>query len=622
MRRICSFIAFAALGLLVVGCGGSGSSTPTTTTRVLAGFVYAKGNGLGSGPEVVVTTSANPPTGYFAPTSGTVTLSVANGSLTRAPDSEPFDMSVSNAIVVTATAPPSSNVSVSGSGITLNSIAKSLTSFNVNLGPISETGTVEPFSSTDAPSYTPGAPVSLQFTIDGNPPANPKELFVAGAPAGSGGDRTLATVALDSNGVINPSATFGVTSTTNGVLVSGTSPSFTLSAGTAANSSVEGDTTVAVQITGTNIAGNFLANFSYGTVGTITVTPGASSLLWNTAGAAATTTIDVTVKNTFNAAMFGKTVTLTDPGKVTANVWNTQAGATAFTAPSGPTDTTGKYSTVLTAPVSAAPGGGLTLTPKGDNTITGTVDASNSTATVKVIRPLSSVVLGGPTRIDVGMTTPGSGAGSYGPTSAVDVDGDNPPLSDYSSLSLTYTVTNIAGGAPFGNTGDSAVTTTSVSAIMAGAGNENRVVAGNVAGQFNIQVTGGVANPSNIVTTQVYGDPSKIFLTPDTNTVNNIVGALGNYSGSPGSTLDASFVLKDTANHTIPSGELNYTSGFILQAGTGGNVTSGGANVSAFTLTFGPNDGLLDIDVISGTWASGGGNRPFNLSKTIGHDSN
>ncbi|HWA83666.1 MAG TPA: hypothetical protein VG820_09545, partial [Fimbriimonadaceae bacterium] len=239
-----------------------------------------------------------------------------------------------------------------------------------------------------------------------------------------------------------------------------------------------------------------------------------------------------------------------------------------------------------------------------------------------VIRPLSSVVLAGPSRIDVGMTTPGSGAGAYGPTSAVDVDGDNPPLSDYSSLSLTYTVTNIAGGAPFGNTGDASTTTTSVSAIMAGAGNENRVVAGNVAGQFNIQVTGGVANPSNVVTTQVFGDPSKIFLTPNTNTVNSIVGALGNYSGSPGSTVDASFVLEDTANHTIPSGELNYTSGFILQAGTGGNVTSGGANVSAFTLTFGPNDGLLDIDVISGTWASGGGSRPFNLSKTIGHDSN
>lgn len=622
MKRFCSFIAILVVGGLLAGCGGGGSSSPTTTTRVLAGFVYAKGNGLGSGPEVVITTSANPPSGYFAPTSGTVTLSVANGSLTRAPDSEPFDMSVSNAIVVTAKAPPSSAVAVSGSGITLNSNPKSLTAFNVNLGPISDSGTVEPFSSTDAPSYTPGTPVALQYTIDGNPPANPKELFVAGAAAGSGGDRTLSAIALDSNGVINPAATFTVSSATNGVLISGSSPSFTLSAGTAANSSVEGDTTMTVQITGQNITGSFLANFTYGTVGTITVTPGGTSLLWNTVGVAATTSIDVAVTNTNNVAMFGKTVTLTDPGKVAANVWITQAGATAFTAASGATGTTGHFATTLTAPVSAVAGGGLNLTPKGTNVITATVGASNGTANIKVIRPLNTVVLAGPARVDVGTTTPGSGAASYAPTSGVDVDGASAPLSDYSSLTLTYTVTNTAGGASFGNTGDTSLTTTSVAAIMAGAGNENRVVAGNVAGQFTIQITGGVAIASNIVTTQVFGDPSKIFLSPDTNTVNVIVGALGNYSGSTGSTLNASFVLKDSANHTIPAGEMNYTSGFILQAGTGGNVSSGGANVNTFTLTFGPNDGLLDIDVVSGTWASGGGNRPFNISKTIGHDSN
>lgn len=531
-------------------------------------------------------------------------------------------MSVSNAIVVTAKAPVNSSVGVSGTSITLNSAAKVLTSFNINLGPFTQTGTVEPFSSPDAPSYTPGTPVAIQYTVDGAPPASPKELFVAGATPGNGGNRTLAAVALDANGIINPSATFTASSTTNGVLIAGTGPSFTLSAGTAASSSVEGDTTVGVQIAGQNISGTFLANFTYGAVGTVTVTPGGSTLMWNTAGVAATTSIDVLVVNTNSAPMFGKTVTLTDPAKVAANVWVTQAGATAFAAASGPTGTTGHFATTLAAPVSAVAGGGLNLTPKGTNTITATVGATPGTATVKVIRPLSSVTIAGPSRIDVGTTTPSTGAGSYGLTAGVDVDGASVPTSDYAALTLTYTVVNTAGGAAFGNTGDGSLTTTSAAAILAGPGNENRVVAGNVAGQFTIQVTAGVASPSNIVTAQVFGLPAKIFLAPDTNTVNAIPGALGNYSGANSSTLPANFVLKDTANHTVPSGELTYTSSFILQPSTGGSVTAGGANVSTFTLTFGPSDGLLALNVISGTWASGGGNRAFSVSKTIGQDSN
>lgn len=617
--RIFNLVLITATGsVLLTGCGGSGSSN--VTTRVLAGFVYAKGNSLGSGPEVVVTSSANPPTGYFAPTSGTVTLSIADGTLTRSPDSESFNMASSNAIVVTAKAVENSTVGVSGSNILLSGTGKTLTSYNVNLGPVSQTGTVEVIPSPTAPSYTPGAPVTLKYSIDGNVPTTPKELFVAGAPAGGGGDRTLSMIGLDSNGVINPSADFTVASTTNGVTVTGTGPSVTLSAGTAANSSVEGDTTISMNIVGVNVTGSFLANFSYGTVGSITVTPSANSLLWKTAGAASTVTVATLVKNTFNAPMFGQTVALTDPTKVTANTWNTQAGATAFTAASGATDTTGTFSTTLTAPVSAAAGGGLTLTPKGDNTITATVGASSGTATVKVIRPLNTVTIAGPSRVDVGTTTPSTGSGAFTVTTGVDVDGANAPIADYGTLNLVFTVTNTAGGASFGNAGDTSSKTTSASAILAGAGNENRVVAGNVAGQFTIQVTGGVTTPSNTVTTQVFGVPTKVLLSPNTNTTNTIAGALGNYSATPSTVISSTFTLLDSAGHTIPALELSYQSFFILQAVTGGNVTSGGNNVASFDLTFGTTDGLLDIDVFNGTWASASGNQSFNISRTIGHD--
>jgi hypothetical protein len=587
--------------------------------------VYAKGNSLGSGPEIVITASANPPQGYFAPTDGTVTLSVANGVLTRAPDSEPFDMSTSNAIVVTATAAPNSSVGVSGSGLELNGVSKSMTGYSVNLGPQGLTGTVETIESPDAPSYTPGTPVALQYTINGNAPTDPSEDFIAGAPAGSGGNRTLSLIALDSNGVVNPAATFTVSSQTAGVVVSGSGASRTLATGTAASSAPEGNSTITVALDGQNVTGSFLATFSYGTVGTITVTPGAQQLLWNTAGAAATTTIDVNVKNTFGANIFGRTVTMTDPGKVAANTWITQAGATAFTAASGPSDPSGNFSTTLTAPVSAVAGGGLNLTPKGNNAITATVGSTVGFATVKVIRPLNSVTIVGPTRVDIGTTTPatsGTASAFYHPIAAVDVDGASAPLADYPALSLTYTVTNGAGGAPFGNTGDQSLPTQATAAILPGAGNENRVVAGNTPGQYAVQVTAGVPNPSNIVATDVYGDPTKIFLNPNTNTVNVIPGAQGNYSGSTGSQVSASFTLLDSAGHTIPSGELNYNSTFTLAGSTGGNVTSGGANINSFTLTFGPNDGLLTLALNSGVWASAGGNRPFNISRVIGHDNN
>ena len=142
LRILSLVLALAITAALLIGCGGSGGGTlVTTTSRVLAGFVYAKGNALGAGPEVVITTSATPPTGYFPPTSGTVTLSVADGSLTRSPDAEAFNMAVSNAIVVTAVAAPSSSVGVSGANIMLNGASKSLIGYSVMFAP--ETPTEE-----------------------------------------------------------------------------------------------------------------------------------------------------------------------------------------------------------------------------------------------------------------------------------------------------------------------------------------------------------------------------------------------------------------------------------------------------------------------------------------------
>ena len=493
-----------------------------------------------------------------------------------------------------------------------------MTPYNVNLGLIGATGTVETIPSPSAPSYTPGPVTGILYTFDGAAPTAPKQLFIAGAND-QFGPRTLACVGLDSNGVVNPAAAFTVTGTAPAVVISGTGPSFTLSPDSAANSAVEGDSTITVALTGGNVTGSFLANFSYGTIGTIAVTPGSSSLLWNTAGAPATTSIGVVVTNTYNAPMFNKTVTLTDPGKVSANAWISGQG-TAFTATTGPTDTTGSFSTTLTAPVSVA-AVAANQTPKGNGTVTATVGSTTGQATVRVIRPLSTVVVTGPTKVYVGTTTPATDAngGAYAiNANAVDVDGTSVPVSDYPAASFTWTVSNIAGGATFGNTGDTGVTSTSVSSLIGGT---NRVTAGATAGHYTMRVTGGVLVPSNAITTEVYGVPAKTFLSPDTNTTVAISGAQGNYTGTQGTTKNATFSFLDSAGHAIPSGEVTYTSQFTIDNVTGGNITSGGANVGNFTLTFGPNKGLAHIVTTNGVWSPAvGGSFPFNLSKDIGHD--
>ncbi len=624
LRHICFGIALAILAALLTGCGGSGGGTLiTTTSRVLAGFVYAKGNALGSGPAVVITNSATAPTGYFAPTSGTVTLSVANGSLTRSPDAEPFDMSVSNVIVVTAVAAPSSTVNVTGSNLVLNGVSKALTPYSVNLGVLALSGTVEVIPSTDAPSYTPGPALTLKYTINGNAPTTPKELFIAGASANSGfGPKSLSLVGLDSNGVINPAATFTISNgaVTPSVLLSGSGAAYTLSPDSAANSAPEADNTFTIALVGGNGQSTMDTNFSYGTITTVAVTPAATSIVWKTSGVVNTMAVNTVVTNQYAAPMFGKTVTFTDPGKTVANVWIAAQG-NAFTVTSGVTSTTGTVANTLSAPTSAvAPA--ANKTPKGANTLTATCGAVVGTTSVKVIRPLNTVVITGPTKVYVGTTTPATSLtnGAYLiDANGVDVDGDSAPLSDYPAGTFTYTCTNTAGGATFGNTGDTGVTSTSVSALTGA--NSNQVVAGATAGKYTMQVTGGVLTPSNIITTDVYGGPTKIFLNPNTNTTAVIAGASGNYTGAQGAIINPTFSFLDSANHPVPAGEVTYTSQFAIDGGTNGNITSGGSNVGNFTLTFGNNPGLIHLVITNGTWSpSVGGSFAFNVSKNVGHD--
>ena len=156
MRKVTMLGAGAAALSLLAGCGGGGSSDKVT--RVLVGYVYVTKNSGGSytGPttafilpannlNVIDPTPAAPDSGdeipIAKPTAGTITLSV-DGSLTRSIDTEAFNLATSNEIICTAKGKESGLVSVTATGIQLDSVAKTFTNLSVNLGTRTNNGTV------------------------------------------------------------------------------------------------------------------------------------------------------------------------------------------------------------------------------------------------------------------------------------------------------------------------------------------------------------------------------------------------------------------------------------------------------------------------------------------------
>jgi hypothetical protein len=125
---------------------------------------------------------------------------------------------------------------------------------------------------------------------------------------------------------------------------------------------------------------------------------------------------------------------------------------------------------------------------------------------------------------------------------------------------------------------------------------------------------------SNTITTEVYASPSKVVFNPAT-VVSVIVGAAGEYVVGPsGTPLNFSFSLLDAYGHDVTA-ESSVTSTSFIDSLTGGSITSGGANVTAFTITSGPGDGLFRITA-NGTWngAAGGGPVGYNLQRQAGHN--
>jgi len=622
MRKL-TMLSGGVLALsLLAGCGGGGSSTDKVT-RVLVGYVYVTKNSGGTytGPttafilpannlNVIDPTPAAPDSGdeipIAKPTAGTITLSV-DGTLTRAVDTEVFNLASSNEIICTAKGKENGLVTVTGSGIELDSVSKTFASLNVNLGTRASNGTVLGIQSANTPTYTPGAPddirVRMRTTIGvGGTAVNgewksPDDMMASNGTNGTslgagflaGQVYDVACAVLDANGIVITGASTTITSSDDTrVSVSGTQliPAIGLTAA---------DVQVTCAVTGaTLINKTFHGTYNQGTATTLTVTPaGPTDLLWAAAGAEATQNLTVTAKNEVGANLVGETVNMTS-NKSTANDWNTgsfDSTTAVFTPATGTTDASGQFATVVTAPTSTGP-----LAPgnpaKGLCTVTATIGSRTGTATLNITRPLGSLSISGPTGLDVGAVTPDP---TITPTpqnivkvdSASDIDGDA-----VDTPAVTWAgVNTVAGGNLVGNTGDTSPRSVSNATVNAGNG---RVTAGTIAGQIVVTATSGTVT-SNPLTIEIYGKPSKLVYSPDTN-------ATGGYTGTAGTTQGIHVAFYDSFGHNLTNEVTSLTTQSGISSSAAGTISNGGVNVKYFELTFGTGVGQFTITASVGIW--------------------
>lgn len=646
MRKGLCLIASAAIGALIfTGCGGgSGSSTPAVfpVTRLVVGFVYVKGTaGSGTGDNVIISPSSVPPSGYFVPdATGSVTVSVADGTITRSPDSETFFMSDGNVIAATVTqnvAPY--QMTISASGLQRNGVARSFGSAQVqSLGTEIDNGTTLALDLNDPGTYTPGPTASIQLWLrnrQGNPGTS-TEAFKAPEDATGGdwvgGNVYDTTVAFfDAEGT----AKSGITPTV--VTDDNTRLTYAANKLTAVPAQTSAPVVVTVsEAPGAPVTLSYEADYTQGTVTSISLQLiGSATLLWEESGGAVNSSqLDATVMNQYGAPMAGLPVdwraveveesnTLTHPTN-----WNTVSGGSVFAGVDPATDGAGLASADFQTPNPVD--GALAIgdkAPKGVNRVAAFIGAVvSNTQDITIIRPLSSVTIVGPTRIDVGTTTPSNilDPQNIRITNGIDVDNDNvaTPAGPF-----VWDVVNVDNsGNQIGDDGDLTTQSTSASAISGSAtGSSIQLAAGAAAGQVTVQVTdaGGSALPvpSNMLTIEVFGKPSKLIYRANDVSGAQLVNGAGAFAGNNGDVFNFTTRFLDSAGHEIPNGELGLTNKLgSTDSLSGANITFPALPSRTFSLTLGSADGTTTI-TFSGNWSGlHGGSGSFNINRTTALD--
>lgn len=611
MRKAGLLTTFAAAAALLVGCGGGGGGTTSANvTRYVTGFVYLKGDGAtGAGPAAVVTTSSVPPTGYFAPTSGTVTVTAPNnGGVEPLASNLNINMASGNAIIVKVTGPDSSDVTISGANLARAAspaiTTKNLGSFSVDLGTrAANNETTLAVQSTGTFTYTPTAPAALLVTLDGAAPANNQE-FVVGKPSGY----ALAAAVLDANGVAISGLTPTFTSSsTADVDIVGSAAVPQAATGTEGNS-----VTITTELTtGSLLTQSFTGTFTFGTATNVTVSPSKTTLLWDVTGTVPpvdTLTLDITVTNQFNAAMPNANYVVTGES-VTANAWNTANAGTAFTLDAGTTNASGQASVTMSAPAKQDVATGTDLNAKGVQTVTVTVGSASDTTDITVTRPLGSITVAGPSLLRTNTSSVATGLNSFRVTAAADVDG-----TAVANPVVTWNIANANAAVTVGNDGDSALSTDATTgSSFAG----NILTLGNAAGRLDVTATSGTVT-SNTLTIPVWGLANRVVLGPDTTTIGTFTGpaSLGWYDGLANTNLAGInvTVIDSGGNDLVALGVATVTNRSIVN--TSGSTFIGGSGTTGdpFVIQAGSADGAFTVGIAGSTL----GGTPFNLQKTVG----
>ncbi len=643
MRRAFLWIAASLAVALLAGCSGGGGGNQIT--RYLVGYVYVKSSSFnGTGPNVLIVASTQAPDGYYPATSGSVTLNVADGSLVgRSPASYTRQMSAGNDIIVSATARSPYTVSVSGTNLSYSGGAQpatvaNLSSYSEDLSSGGGNGTTYNMSSPGSPSYTPGLPASIELRVDGgSPPPN----IVSGKPGGY----SLGIGFFDNNGVgvpgVNPFVQTNDVSRigfgSNNLQVTGANGdagSIILLPAAPGSGVTPGTVRITVGIAGggqNNLTEFFDTNFNYGTPTTVTWSPSDSSLspfnmLWDDLGGTSDTrNYTVNVKNEFGANMLGQTVNYTT-SNAPGNTWVAPASGSCFSATSGVTNASGNTPTVtVSAPTPAGPVAPPNAPPKFLNGLVATAGSASGTTYINIIRPLGSLTIAGPSRLNIGQNTNNILATKFRVTAAADIDSFQYNQTQIDSLTYSWEggVGAISAGnvnvdgtllPALGNTGDTSSPSTSLASIS-GTGSVATFAAGNTAGQTKVRARVGTVF-SNTLTTEIFGIPSKIILSPDTNQ-----GGSNQYQGSIGAQDSATYTITDSFGHTIPQAERSPTQ-YIGSTNSASNSSINpvnGNNISSFTITYGSVGVGGNFTVtFSGTWDGTDNTAPqgFNTGST------
>lgn len=688
MRRTLLLSGISVVGgILLAGCGGGGSDSapaPTLTevTKSVYGFVYvASGLTPAGSPSVVITNSSTAPDGYNPANSGTLTIQVADGEITRAADTETFNLADGNFIAakVTSRASLGSTPTFTFSGSNL----RNTDSVSGN-GPFSVGATSVQLNSSNnlqaltfnSAAYTAGPAASLKVllrdrSVSGSKFGAPSTVISDIVPGDFDNDEAydVLVITQDANGVVlGDPGDWSMTDSFSGSdysFISFEGGSTSVRSGFpvpdviyATGGGVEGDDVLLTFTTpaASGLSTSFTTNYTYGNesefVASINSPTSPATLLWddNTPGRGSSTNfhdIDFTLRNSRGVAVPNRAFTLrakNTAGAIYGTNYPSPATGSVFANVESSTDNSGNSSgSLFLTPVFASGNSNFNslnikygtgnvveilvndFSTRGSSTVVGSVN-------IVITRPLGALGISGASRLDTGTTSPATTATTnpdrFRLTTANDVDNQS-VLAESTFATLLSNVTwnainNIPSATvvsgfpnPAGDLDDTA--TRSVSAASYNGSTTGVSVRIN-AGSSAGRFTVTASSGSVIspdFTVDVYGVPQKVKLTTVSGGVSPTAGGFTGIANGGSITVTPTFI--DTFGHTIPTGELAFgTSLGTVTSGGGGTIIPVSAGSRDYIVTKGNSTTVATVTYNAITWTGAkGGSGSNSIARTF-----